>query len=205
MGAISPRPGGDGTHECASLQDLCEMRQKAQRRRAARLLELHAQLLLRVDSQVCEAGEEVEAMRYRVYNDTDLPSKEIRKLIKFAGDDLDFDRGVIYARVAWTQPQKKSRPYAAVGEAFWPVGMDLRIAKPERYPAPWYDRSYTGHAIGMIESWQEALVAMAAHELKHLAEYQRGCEARHRLMEGRCDAYAFSRLDAYRRTHEGGE
>jgi hypothetical protein len=76
--------------------------------------------------------------------------------------------------------------------------MSLRIAKPEVYPRPWNDLSYSGHELGMIADWRESLVAIAAHELKHLSEFQRGCLERRRLMEGRCDAYAYSRLTAYR-------
>ncbi len=140
-------------------------------------------------------------MRYRVRNYTDLDIKEVRRLVKFAGEDLDFTRGVVWVELRWTRPHHdRTNPYPASGFADWSAGINIRIAKPETYPAPWYDRSYVGLELGMITDWREALVAIAAHELKHVAEIQRGCSARHRLMEGRCDAYAFSRLTAYRGT-----
>lgn len=140
-------------------------------------------------------------MRYRVRNHTDLDVREVRQLISFAGADLDFDRGVVYADVRWTKPHRdRKNPYPASGHSDWPVDMSLRIAKPEAYPLPWLDRSYTGRELGQIMDWRESLVAIAAHELKHLAEFQRGCLERRRTMEGRCDAYAYSRLQAYRQT-----
>lgn len=80
----------------------------------------------------------------------------------------------------------------------WPVYMSLRIAKPDAYPLPWLDRGYVGLELGLIHDWRESLVAIAAHELKHLSEFQRGCLTRRRTMEGRCDAYAYSRLQAWR-------
>ncbi len=138
-------------------------------------------------------------MRYRIRNHTDLPSSEVRRLIAFAGADLDFDRGVVWVDVRWTQPHHdRINGYPASGEALWPVRMTLRVAHPSEYPLPWHDRSYTGRELGRIEDWRESLVAIAAHELKHLSEYQRGCLSRGRLMEARCDAYAFSRLSVYR-------
>jgi hypothetical protein len=146
-----------------------------------------------------EGEEEGEAMRYRVLNHTDLDTPEVRRLVAFAGSDLDFDRGVVWADLRWTKPHHdRTNPYPASGEAIRPISILLRIAKPDGYPAPWYDRSYVGLELGMIQDWRESLVAIAAHELKHLAEIQRGCLERHRLMEGRCDAYAYSRLTAYR-------
>jgi len=142
-------------------------------------------------------------MRYRVRNHTDLPTREVRKLISLAGNDLDFDRGVVWVDVRWTQPHHdRGNPYPASGHCEWPVYASLRIAKPEAYPLPWLDRGYVGLELGDILDWRESLVAIAAHELKHLAEFQRGCVTRGRTMEGRCDAYAFSRLDFYRRTQE---
>jgi hypothetical protein len=138
-------------------------------------------------------------MRYRIRNHTDLDSTEVRRLISFAGRDLDFDRGIVWTDLRWTRPHHiRINAYPASGLALWPAEMSLRIAKPEAYPLPWNDRSYTGREIGTITDWQESLVAIAAHELKHLAEYQRGCLKRGQVMEGRCDAYAYSRLTAYR-------
>ncbi len=138
-------------------------------------------------------------MRYRIRNHTDLPSIEVRRLIAFAGADLDFDRGVVWVDVRWTQPHHdRINQYPASGHFDAPVTTALRVAKPDAYPLPWTDLSYMGHELGVIELWQEALVAIAAHELKHLSEWQRGCRQRGRPMEARCDAYAFSRLSAYR-------
>jgi hypothetical protein len=138
-------------------------------------------------------------MRYRIRNHTDLDSREVRRLISFAGRDLDFDRGVVWATVRWTRPNRdRTNRYPASGHCQWPVDMSLCIAKPDEYPLPWLDRSYTGRVNGLITDWRESLVAIAAHELKHLSEYQRGCLKRGQVMEGRCDAYAYSRLTAYR-------
>jgi hypothetical protein len=138
-------------------------------------------------------------MRYRIRNHTDMNTVDLRRLIAFAGADLDFDRGVVWVDVRWTQPHRdRTNLYPASGHCNWPVDMTLRVARPETYPLPWHDRGYVGLELGMIADVRESLVAIAAHELKHLSEYQRGCLSRQRLMEGRCDAYAFSRLAAYR-------
>jgi hypothetical protein len=199
MGATSLARKEHDTHEQQASQ-LRPVRTAAQLRRPSGLLDLDAQLLLRRREQLREESEEEgEEMSYRVRNHTDLPLKEVRQLISFAGADLDFDRGVIWVNVRWTKPHKdRSNPYPASGWCDWPVHMNVSIAKPDAYPLPWLDRAYVGLELGMIRSWQESLVAIAAHELKHLAEFQRGCTSRQKLMEGRCDAYAYSRLTAHR-------
>jgi hypothetical protein len=199
MGAISLAREERDIHEQQASQ-LRPVRTATQRRRPTGLLGLDAQLLLRRRQPVREESEEKgEAMRYRVRNHTDLDTPEVRRLVSFAGADLDFDRAAIWINVRWTKPHKdRSNPYPATGFCEWPVHMNVSIAKPDAYPLPWLDRDYVGLELGMIDSWQESLVAIAAHELKHLAEFQRGCLSRQRLMEGRCDAYAYSRLSAYR-------
>jgi hypothetical protein len=199
MGAISLAREERDIHEQQGSQ-LRPVRTATQRRRPTGLLELDAQLLLRRRERVREEGEEEgEAMRYRVRNHTDMNTVDVRRLVSFAGADLDFDRAVVWVNVRWTKPHKiRTNPSPATGHCEWPVDITLRVAKPEAYPLPWNDLSYTGLELGMIADVRESLVAIAAHELKHISEYQRGCLARQRLMEGRCDAYAYSRLTAYR-------
>jgi hypothetical protein len=200
MGAISLAREERDIHEQQASQ-LRPVRTATQRRRPAGLLDLDAQLLLHRRGPVREASEEKgQGMRYRVHNHTDLETPEVRRLVAFAGADLDFDRGVVWVDLRWTKPHHdRTNPYPATGETIIPVSVSLRIAKPDGYPAPWYDRAYVGLELGMIQDWRESLVAIAAHELKHLAEYQRGCLKRGQVMEGRCDAYAYSRLTAYRK------
>jgi hypothetical protein len=197
MGATQLDREGGSTHEYDSLQ-LRSLRTQAEGRAMGLQQVDWTSLLLR---RTLQEEEVAPAMRYRVRNHTDLPIREVRQLISFAGADLDFDRGAVYCDVRWTKPHRdRTNPYPAAGYCRDDndVYMSLSLARAHDLPAPWFDRPYVGHELGMIYDWREALVAIAAHELKHLAERQRGCFKRGRLMEGRCDAYAYSRLMAYR-------
>lgn len=154
-------------------------------------------------------------MKLDIRNATDLPKADVRKLIRFALADLDLD-GTIRANLSHTRISDRRRRrgggrygvYPATGEAISSREMDLRVTRPELFPCTWYDRyQATEEGIGWVADWREALVAIAAHEGKHLAEIQRGCpigrrrqrtRSETRTIEARCDAYARARVNAYR-------
>ena len=71
-----------------------------------------------------EQEKESRQMRYRIRNHTDLDTREVRRLIAFAGADLDFDRGVVWVDVRWTRPHlDRTNPYPASGDAM----SDMRL------------------------------------------------------------------------------
>lgn len=155
-------------------------------------------------------------------NRTGYPDAEVKQLVRFAFADLDLPRPYsILVRVDYTRVTRRRAAegdqYGASGHAYnyvfvapdVPAGaayeVRLFLAKPDVFPTLWHDRARAPLPIGMLADWREALVAIAAHEGKHIEEYQ----ARWRLgrkrgradghaSEDRCDAYASGRVAAYR-------
>jgi hypothetical protein len=162
-------------------------------------------------------------------NKTIYPDAEVRALVRdgFAGLDLDRRQGSILVRVNHTRISARRRAagsrwvYAASGRAYpyvfvrpdVPAGaaweMRLSVSRPDDFPVDWYDRHKHFTDLGPLRDWREALVAIAAHEGKHIELYQRMTPVkRHRRSalsgyaeESRCDAYAAKQVRRYRATH----
>lgn len=136
-------------------------------------------------------------------NETRYPDREVLRLVRFGFAELELPRRVV-VRVVSTRVSRRRRAagrewtYPASGFALHGAVV-LRVSPPELFPAPWYDRRYSV-GIGEIADWREALVAIAAHEGKHLevAHLRQRRRLTSREEEARCDAEAASRLRAYR-------
>lgn len=159
-------------------------------------------------------------------NRTEYPDDEVQRLVRFAFADLDLPEPVsILIRVGYTRTSRRRREpncpqYGASGMAYpyvhkkpdVPDGamyeIRLSIARPETFPTKWHDRANAPAPLGMLADWREALVAIAAHEGKHVEVYQqnhrnpwrkpRRTRSSSHALEDRCDAYASGRLAAHR-------
>ena len=161
-------------------------------------------------------------------NATIYPDAEVRTLVRqgFSGLDLNHRQGSILVRVNHTRISQRRREagsrwvYAASGCAYpyvhvrkdVPAGaaweVRLSVSRPNDFPVEWYDRHKHFTDLGPLHDWREALVAIAAHEGKHIELYQRMTPVkRHRRRqlsgyaeESRCDAYAAKQVRRYRAT-----
>jgi hypothetical protein len=152
-----------------------------------------------------------------IRNETDYPEAEVERLVRFAFAELELPSPYsIVARVSYTKPTKSRRRgaasmYGASGLARahvrlrWDVPRNaawevlLRIGRPGDFPVAWFDRHYQ-HPVGILRNWQDALVAISAHEGKHIENYQLRLSSKltTRAEEARCDAYAAARLRAWK-------
>jgi hypothetical protein len=136
-------------------------------------------------------------------NETGYPDDEVERLVRFALDDLELRR-TVKVRVSYTRLSTARKlyggpyVYGATGVA-GSSGMALRIGRPDDFPVPWRDRrpKQTG-TVGILADWREALVAIAAHEGKHVEGYHRRGWEGGQAEEDRCDAYARRVLRQYR-------
>ena len=164
-------------------------------------------------------------------NSTCYPDDEVQRLVRLAMAELELPSpNSILIRVSHTRLSEQRRRagnryvYGATGRAHpyvfvrpdvpkgaaWEI--HLRIGKPDDFPCAWYDRGYAGVEVGMLRDWRDALVALAAHEGKHIEVYQhelaahgRTSKAKRRAAgfsghaeEGRCDAEAASALRRFK-------
>lgn len=143
-------------------------------------------------------------------NETDYPEEEVRRLVRYAAADLDLPHwGNVITRIRYTRPRGSG--YSASGHAYsyvfaaadvpegtcWEIR--LRLARGG-FPYAWPDRRQ--EPVGQIADWREALVVIAAHELKHIETYQRiprgSIGRKGKAAEDVCDAYAAHRIRAFR-------
>ena len=135
-----------------------------------------------------------------IRNESEYPMTEVRRLIRFAFAELDLPPQVwatiVHTRLAgWRRThQGGSKMYGASG---WARGREMRlcIGRPGDFPCSWYNRGYAGVHVPDLRDWRDALVAIAAHEGKHVEMFHMRCgRMTTREKEGRCDAYAASTL-----------
>lgn len=152
-------------------------------------------------------------------NETGYPDAEVKRLIQFGLADLDLvdERYPLLARVVYTRVSRRQRRpdgtarYGISGSAHYqPMYVDgipgvraawlmiLRVGRPADFPTSWYDRYRLGPA--ELRDWRDALVAVAAHEGKHIESRQHGIghsALGGRREEERCDRYALTRLRVF--------
>ncbi|MBA2631055.1 MAG: hypothetical protein H0U84_08565 [Thermoleophilaceae bacterium] len=149
--------------------------------------------------------------RLTIRNRTRLPDAEVKQLIRFAMEPTEPAETV--AAVTHTRRRDGTSsgvacPYVPNDAAFRPVpkgafyAIRLRVGKPEDYPAKraswrygWEDSLRDGWPLFRFESWQEALVAIAAHEAAH-NELQRAGKSG--TGELRAELFANEMLNRYR-------
>lgn len=162
--------------------------------------------------------------RLVIRNRTRYPDAEVKQLVRYGFADLELpSRHSILVRVGYVRLSHWRRAtdsiYGASGIAYdhvyvkpdVPRGaayeVHLNVAREEDYPAPWYDpRPVPEHEVGELADWREALVAIAAHEGKHVEQFQRmpgranrrAAGESHRSEEDRCNAEAARRVRRWR-------
>lgn len=134
-------------------------------------------------------------------NRSDYPTDEVRRIIKFAVQDVDMK--LVCVNV------KNNRQFSGTGYAYDGVPdisnapptacylITLRIGSPDRFPVAPHKR-HPGAGVRFPErgyaDWREALLFFAAHEAKHIEQYREGLPA----SEVRADHFAAHMLDRYR-------
>lgn len=142
-------------------------------------------------------------MKTVIRNESEYPDVEIRRLVRFAIAELELPP-LVYATVkhtritGWRRNAGGNWMYGASGEARGRK-MTLCIGKPRDFPVGWFNRGYAGVHVPDLHDWRDALVAIAAHEGKHIEMVRLGhhWQLSGREREARCDAYAASRLRVF--------
>jgi hypothetical protein len=134
-------------------------------------------------------------------NDSDYPEPEVQQLVEFAVRDVDMRdvfvrlrnirdtrrRGPYRGRAYRGVPQLSSAPAAAA------YLVTLHLGPPSVFPVPPHRPSKRGPELE-IATWQEALVAVAAHEAAHVDQYRRHLP----VSEVACNVHAARLLAAFR-------
>jgi hypothetical protein len=137
-----------------------------------------------------------------VRNTSRYPTDEVRDLVRFATAGLDMRRVCVNV--------KNSNVHVCAGWAYdgvpeisnAPVSSEylitVRLGGPERFPARLPTKKRSPDIT--VGCWREALVAMAAHEAKHVEQFR----ARAPRSEVVCERFEAWMLDRYRASANGG-
>lgn len=98
----------------------------------------------------------------RVVNKTDHPTEEVRRLVRLGMKELD---GLKKTTITVASAPKHSTGYAQWSPS-WHI--HIRLGPAKSFPQPGWIRHRGGELNGDWKDWQEALVALAAHEGRHL-------------------------------------
>jgi hypothetical protein len=121
------------------------------------------------------------------------PAEEVARLVLLASEGIDHDMLSVWVKNC-------SRAFA--GRAYFEAcHCVVRIGRPSHFPIRrhHYPRLKTAPVYD-IESWQEALVLVTAHELRHQEQFRLG----HPRSEVDAERWALTRLAAYRAQHAPG-
>lgn len=150
-----------------------------------------------------------------IYNTSKYPTNEIRDLILFGMKGIKTDdvfvhvkhtsqktfRGLAHRIVPYSskahklKKQYKYQITIAIGHASWfPVSTGRRVYKRNGQVEI---VGYGGKAspVYTVNNWQEAFVAVAAHEARHIYQFRKG----KRVSEPDCEKWALRRLEAFRK------
>ena len=132
----------------------------------------------------------------RIRNESRYPTDEVRKLVRYGMRGLDVQRAVVRV-VDATRRAWDGRVHCSGRANGW--GVVIRLAPEEYYPYEGWRRHRSSPWNHDFVDWREALVALAAHEGKHLdiplAYYRRHSQQR---VEMACEAYERLVLDRFR-------
>jgi hypothetical protein len=132
-----------------------------------------------------------------IQNTSRYPTDDVERLVRFATADLDM-RGVCVN-------VKNSHRYAYGGYAYLGVPeisnappssdylVTLRLGAPERFPFTPPRRR--GVPPLRLACWREALVAVAAHEARHIEQYRQAA----RRSEVECERFETVMIERFRR------
>jgi hypothetical protein len=137
-------------------------------------------------------------------NQSDYPETEVRRLVEFAVRDVDMRD--VFVRLRNIRDTRRRGPYR--GRAYRGVPeissapaaaaylVTLHLGPPGVFPLPPHRPTRRSPEIELA-SWQEALVAVAAHEAAHVDQYRRGLP----VSEVACNVHAARVLAAFRDEH----
>lgn len=134
--------------------------------------------------------------RFTVRNTSRYPTDEVRALVKFASQEIDMRAVCVNVKNA-TIPYRGGayRHVPAISNA--PAGSEylitIGIGPEDLFPYFW-DSSYKSVAPIAFFDWREALIAVAAHEAKHIDQFRHGT----RCSEIACEMFEAYMLDRYR-------
>lgn len=137
-------------------------------------------------------------------NESDYPDPEVAELVEYAVRDVDMRdvfvrlrnirdtrrRGPYRGRAYRSVPRISSAPAAAA------YLVTLHLGPPRMFPLPPHRPTRRSPELD-IATWQEALVAVAAHEAAHVEQYRRQLP----VSEVACNVHAARVLAAFRDEH----
>jgi hypothetical protein len=143
--------------------------------------------------------------RFTVRNTSQYPTEEIRSLVRFATSELDMrgvcvnvrnnKRGALAGRAYYSVPSFSNAPPNAEHL------VTLRIGAPERFPHEGHMHRYNSGSGRwpeyVCEDWREGLIAIAAHEGKHIDQFRSGTKH----SELACETFAAYMLRRYRESN----
>jgi hypothetical protein len=137
-------------------------------------------------------------------NESDYPDPEVAELVEFAVRDVDMRD--VFVRLRNIRDTRRRGPYrgrayrgvprisSAPADAAYLV--TLHLGPPRLFPLPPHRPTRRSPELD-IATWQEALVAVAAHEAAHVEQYRR----RLPVSEVACNVHAARVLAAFRDEH----
>jgi hypothetical protein len=137
-----------------------------------------------------------------VRNTSRYPTDEVRRLVRFATAEVDMRRVCVNV--------KNSNVHVCAGWAYDGVPeisnapasceylITVRLGPPDRFPARLPTKKSSPRI--RVGCWREALVAMAAHEAKHIEQYRE----RAPRSEVACEKFEAAILARYRASSNGG-
>lgn len=142
----------------------------------------------------------------KLVNETDYPTEEVRRLIRYATKGLDGLKG---RKVTVRSGKKHGHGLAVWGRYTirdgrrYVNGIYIWVPPISTFPQKGWKRHRSGPLNHDWQTWQECLVALAAHEGRHFDlnahgyEYNAGSTSQ--AIEMNCEAYEHSVLQAYRK------
>jgi len=136
------------------------------------------------------------AGRFTIRNTSCYEDAEVRALVKFAMSEVDV-RGVCVNVKNSQHPMRgmayEGVPYISNAPVQAEYLITIGIGSPERFPRV-HDRKMRGAPSHELADWREALVAVAAHEAKHIEQFREN----KRRSEVACENFEAYMLRRYR-------
>ena len=136
----------------------------------------------------------------RIKNTSRYPAADIERLVRLAAKGVDSSRVEVHV---------KNSKWVFAGRAWHNIGHNnivsvagdvddlvvLRVGSPDRFPIEFQYPGLKTAPMYMISNWQEAVVALTAHELYHIKQKRTG----KRASEVKAERWAFKRLQEWRK------
>jgi len=140
----------------------------------------------------------------KLKNTTDIPTTFLREVVRFTKPSSVKNFSIWFKNFRPGSGQLWFCGRAYIG----PCHVVCRIPVYRRLKTPYVGSTTKGYLPWNAYTYEEAVVALVAHELNHLAQhknprlYRRTWNARGRYSERDCDAYAIRMMRAWRRRDE---